>query len=123
MLLLAFAVLLVAGPCELAIAQSSQSYEASNMWGTTPAGIAVPGAAESAVGHSQNGIVAGQVNAAEQGLLTTTGDGGSIAVTSVGSQTIVSNTILGNSNSSNIDATQRSTNTGSVENTGEVNAN
>lgn len=91
------------------------------MWGTAPTGIAVPGAVDSAIAHNQNAAVAGAVNAAEAGALFNGGPGTSIAITSVGSQNIVSNTVIGNNNSVNIDSHQTSSNEGDVSNSGAVN--
>jgi hypothetical protein len=94
------------------------SYSATNMWGTAPSGVAVPGALESAVAHSQNSAVAGAVNAAAAGTLLATGDGGTIS--SIGSQTIVSNTVFGNNNPTTISASQSATNSGEVSNSGQI---
>lgn len=102
-------------------AQSIDNYSASNMWGTAPAGIAVPGAVDSAIAHNQNAAAAGAVNAAEAGALFNGGPGTSIAITSVGSQNIVSNTVIGEDNTVNIDAGQSSSNSGTVSNSGAVN--
>lgn len=98
------------------IPASAQEVSASAMWGTNYGGVAVSGASASAQTHGQNGIIAGQVNAAERGYLVSTGSSGTIQA--IGSQTIVSSTIYGNSNSASINATQSSTNSGAVTNTG-----
>jgi hypothetical protein len=111
----AAAPLILAGP-----AIAGDSYSAGSMWGTDGSGVAVSGAAASSAAHVQNGTVAGQVAAAEQGLLLSTGSGGSITVQSIGSQTVISSTISGNDNDVDIDADQDSTNSGDVSNNGQV---
>lgn len=92
----------------------AQEYNASVMWGTNPGGVNVSGAALSASMHAQNGVVAGQVNAARLGQLIATGGSGTFQA--IGSQTIVSSTITGDSNNVNINATQTSSNSGTVTN-------
>jgi hypothetical protein len=100
-------------------AAQNYSYSATNMWGTAPSGVAVPGALESAVAHAQNSTTAGAVNGAAAGLLLGTGgDGG--AISSIGSQTIVSNTVFGNNNPTTISASQSATNSGNVSNAGQI---
>lgn len=101
-----------------ASAQSSTTYAAPTMWGTVPGGVGVNGAVDSAVAHNQNGVIAGQVNAAGLGSLF--GTGSSSTVYAIGSETIVSSTIYGNGSSSSINSTLSSSNTGSVSNTGQV---
>jgi len=113
--LCAAAPLILAGP-----AFAGDNYSAGSMWGTDGSGVAVNGAFESAAGHAQNGVIAGQVAAAEQGLLLSTGSGGSITIQSIGSQTVISSTISGNDNDVDIDAEQDSTNSGDVTNDGQV---
>jgi hypothetical protein len=100
-------------------AQSIDNYSASNMWGTAPAGVAVPGALDSAIAHNQNSAVAGAVNAAEAGALFNGGSG--ITITSIGSQNIISTTVIGDGNDVDVDANQSSSNTGAVSNSGTVN--
>ena len=100
---------------------AGDSFSAGSMWGTDGSGVAVSGAAASSAAHVQNGTVAGQVNAAEEGLLLSTGSGGSITIQSIGSQTVVSSNISGNNNSIDTDADQTSSNTGEVSNDGQVN--
>ncbi|RIA55761.1 hypothetical protein [Dichotomicrobium thermohalophilum] len=102
-------------------AMAGDSYSAGSMWGTDGSGVAVSGAAASSAAHVQNGTVAGQVNAAEEGLLLATGSEGSITIQSIGSQTVVSSTISGNDNSIHTHADQDSTNSGDVTNDGQVN--
>lgn len=109
----------IAAVMTLPMPASAQEVSASAMWGTNYGGLAVSGAAASAQMHGQNGIIAGQVNAAELGYLVSTGSSGTIQA--IGSQTIVSSTINGNSNSATINATQTSSNSGAVSNTGTLN--
>jgi hypothetical protein len=99
----------------------AENYDASNMWGTAPAGATVEGALESAAMHVQNGIGAGQVNSAKAGLLYANGSGESYSIYSIGSQALVSNNIVGNSNDVSINANQSSTNLGDVSNSGQIN--
>lgn len=91
------------------------------MWGTQPSGVAVPGAAESAIAHVQNGVTAGQVNAARGGFLAGTGAYGALTIQSIGSQNIVTTTISGSNITSNVSADQDSTNSGDVSNSGTIN--
>jgi hypothetical protein len=100
-------------------AQSTASYSAGNMWGTAPAGVAVPGAFDSSVTHAQDAALAGAVNAAEAGVLVN-GIGSSLTISSVGSQTIVQNSVYGSSNSVNLNSSQSSSNTGAVSNSGTI---
>jgi hypothetical protein len=90
------------------------------MWGTSSSGVSVNGAATSAVMHTANGLLAGQVNAAKEGMLLATGSSGSLTIQSIGSQSIVSSSINGNNIDSSINATQSSSNTGNVENQGQI---
>lgn len=90
------------------------------MWGTTPGGVAVNGAVDSAFSHVSNSAAAGAVNAARSGVLLDTGAGGP-TIYSIGSQSIVSNTIVGNDNSATISASQSATNSGAVSNQGTIN--
>jgi hypothetical protein len=101
-----------------ALAQSSTTYAASNMWGTVSSGVAVPGAVDSAAAHNLNGVTAGQVNAAKLGLLVNSG--GNTTIESIGSQTIVSSTVYGSNNTTSIGATQSSSNSGSVSTNGTI---
>lgn len=96
----------------------AENYSAGNAWGTQAGGISIAGAAASAAMHAQNGIIAGQVNAAERGLLVGTGSSGSIQT--IGSQSIVSSTIYGDDNTVDQVADQTTENTGDVTNDGKV---
>lgn len=102
-------------------ALAGENFSASEMWGTDGSGAAVNGAYESAATHVQNGITAGQVNAAKEGLLQTTGSEGSITIQSIGSQTVISNSVSGSDNDIHVDAQQTSGNDGDVSNHGQVN--
>jgi hypothetical protein len=99
----------------------SDGYDASSMWGTAPAGATVEGALESAAMHVQNGIVAGQVNSAKEGLLYSNGSGESYNIYTIGSQSVISNNIIGNDNVVDVDANQSSQNNGDVNNDGQIN--
>ncbi len=112
---------LIAGSTAAA-AQSATTYAAGNQWGTTSSGVAVNGAVESAVGHNLNGSIAATVNGAQKGLLISNGAGGSLSISSVGSQTIVSSSVVATNSTvtSPINATQTSSNTGDVSTTGTI---
>ncbi|MCO5730497.1 hypothetical protein [Rhizobium sp. SSA_523] len=101
-------ILLSAGPV------MADSYTAGLGWGAVNGGVAVSGAYESAAMHAQNGITAGQVNAARKRSLVSTGSQGTIQ--SIGSQTIVSSTIQGDRNTINQNPTQNAENSGAVTN-------
>jgi hypothetical protein len=96
----------------------SDGYNASSMWGTTPSGNT---ALESSTMHVENGIIAGQVNAAEEGLLYSNGSSDSYNIYSIGSQSVINNTIQGDDNSINVTAEQTSENTGDISNNGHLN--
>jgi len=97
-------------------AQTSTTTAAPGMWGTTPGGISVLGAVDSAIVHAQNGVVASQVNAAQRGILL----GSNVNIQTIGSQTVMQSTINGNGNTSSLSGTQTSTNSGSVNNNGSI---
>jgi len=97
-------------------AQTSTTTSAPMMWGTTPGGISVLGAVDSAIAHAQNGVVASQVNAAQRGILL----GSNVTIQTIGSQTVMQSTINGNGNTSSLSGTQTSTNSGSVNNNGSI---
>ncbi|MEJ2125218.1 MAG: hypothetical protein P8Y67_09495 [Alphaproteobacteria bacterium] len=99
----------------------SESYDASSMWGTAPGGATVDGALESAAMHVQNGVVAGQVNSAKDGLLYANGSGESYNIYSIGSQSVISNNIVGDGNDVDIKAKQYSKNKGDISNSGQIN--
>lgn len=90
------------------------------MWGTTNgAGTSGASQVELAVQHQADGSSAGLVNGAIAGVLLNTG-GGSVSIYSIGSQSVVSNTVIGDGNNVSITATQTSSNTGDVTNSGQV---
>lgn len=115
-----FALVILAGTAGSAVAEDI-GYSAGQMWGTDPSGVAVGGAVKSSSAHLANGIVAGQVNAARNGVLLESGVGSNITIQSIGSQTVVSTSIIGNDNDADITATQTSENSGDVSNQGTVN--
>lgn len=93
----------------------------AEMWGTGSSdgdGLGALHYERSSIMHLNYGIVAGQVNAAEDGMLY---QGTSISISSVGSQTVISNTISGHNNIIDVDANQTASNTGAVSNGGEIN--
>lgn len=101
-------------------AQSS-GFSANSMWGTGSGSSNFnPSFTDSAIMHSADGSIAGQVNAAQSGLLLNNGGNMSLSVYSIGSQSVVSNTIIGNNNSTDITANQSASNSGSVSNSGAV---
>lgn len=106
-------------------AQSATTYSAGNQWGTTSSGVAVNGALESAQTHNLNAALASAVNGARKGVLISSGSlgGGSLTISSVGSQTIVSSSVVATNSTvtSPIDANQTSTNSGAVTNQGTIN--
>lgn len=116
--LLGASLMAVCFACGPSFAQ--EHYAAGQLWGTDPSGVAVGGALTSAAGHLQQGTIAGQVHAAEEGFLLSTGSGGSLSIQAIGSQSIVTSTIAGNNISSTINATQSATNSGSVSNNGTI---
>lgn len=85
------------------------------MWGAAGVGGS---AQDSSTMHNLDGASAAQVNAAKLGLLY--GNGANFSVTAIGSQSIVSTTVVGNNNSTNVTATQTSTNSGTVTNNGTI---
>lgn len=84
------------------------------LWGAAGA----VGGIDSSNMHNLDGASAAQVNAARLGLLAGNGTGSSI--TAIGSQSIVSTTIVGDSNTTNVTANQTSTNSGTVTNNGSI---
>jgi hypothetical protein len=72
--------------------------------------------------HNINGAIAAAANAARQGVLVGTA-GGSLTISSIGSQTVVSSSVVSTNSTINspIDATQTSSNTGDVSNQGTIN--
>jgi hypothetical protein len=114
------AILMAAGLSILstdAKAQSNSNSSSGKMWGTSAIGNS---GSDSSAMHSLDGTSAGQVNAAKQGILLYTGPG--MTITTIGSQTIVSTTVIGDNNSTNVTATQTSNNSGNVTNSGTISA-
>lgn len=70
--------------------------------------------------HQQNALVAGSVNASEEGLLLT--NGMNMTIQAIGSQSIVSTTIYGDNNQVDVVADQTSENSGDVTNHGTMSA-
>ena len=86
----------------------------SRMWGATgSSGTPL----DSSNMHSLDGNSAAQVAAARQGLLL---GGAALSITAIGSQNIVATTVIGNGNATNVNATQTSSNSGTVTNNGTV---
>ncbi|MDO8877361.1 MAG: hypothetical protein Q8M24_20365 [Pseudolabrys sp.] len=83
------------------------------MWGAAGWGSSV---VDSSTMHSMDGNAAAQVAAARQGLLI--GNGSNMSITAIGSQSIVSTTVIGDGNSTTVTASQTSTNSGTVTNNG-----
>lgn len=105
------AAALVASLGSGAIAQDH--YSAGTMWGTTTTDNAV----DSAQSHYLDGLSAGHVNAARDGILY--GDGSIFSITSIGSQNVISNTIIDSDNVDiDIDADQSSSNSGDISTEG-----
>ena len=98
-----------------ATTSTSGSVSSSRMWGSSSGSLS-----DSASLHAQEGSAAGQVNAAKLGLLV--GAGPNFSITAIGSQSIVSTTIVGNGNSTNVNASQTSSNTGDVTTNGTISA-
>ena len=95
-----------------ALAQNANSSSAGSMWGTGSSGVSIPGSVESANSHNLNSMIAGSANAARANLLISNGP--NFSISSVGSQSIVSTTIVGNNNGSSTSAGQSTSNTGST---------
>ena len=92
---------------------------ATKMWGTgSSASSSKDSQLASSKMHVNYGVVAGQVNAARDGLLY---QGTSITLTSIGSQNVISTTIFGDNNRLDVDAEQDSSNSGDVTNNGTIN--
>ncbi len=97
-------------------AQSISGSSSGRMWGgnTGSSGAAW----DSSAMHVQDGNAAGQVNAAKAGLLY---GGQNLSITAIGSQNIVSTTVIGDGNSTNVNTTQTSSNSATVTNNGTIN--
>lgn len=89
---------------------SGSTVSASTMWATTTTGS--DSNYYSALMHQAAGETAAGVEMARKGILYL--NGASITVTAVGSQNIISTTIIGDDNSVGVNADQTATNTGDV---------
>lgn len=90
-------------------AQAQDQYSAGTMWGT----MATNNALNISQSHYFDGLSAGHVNAARDGILY--GDGSIFSITSIGSQNVISNTIIDSDHVDiDIDADQSSDNSGDV---------
>lgn len=98
------------------LAQTVGSGPATVMWGVGCSSC-VGGDASAAL-HFQNGLIAGQVNAAEQLLLLS--NGMQMTIQAIGSQSIVSTTIYGDHNTSSTVANQTTNNAGGVSTNGSI---
>src|SRR5262245_7429461 len=107
---MAFAASTLIAGMGAAEAQSATTYSASHYCAKRRAGAAVPGALAPSPAPSRTGGIASQVNGAKQGVLVSSGSGGSLTISSVGSQTIVSSSVVATNStvSSPINATQTS---------------
>ncbi|HZL32063.1 MAG TPA: hypothetical protein VFC54_13530 [Pseudolabrys sp.] len=92
---------------------TNSTASSGRMWGSAGPGSA----SDSSNMHANDASYAGLVAAARQGLLV---GGAGYSITSIGSQSIVSTTIIGDSNSTNVTATQTSTNSGAVSTNGSI---
>lgn len=111
-LLIVGALILSSAPLS---AHAQDGSDATHFWGTSSNSSTSPVA--SSLMHLNNGLAAGQVNAALDGFLY---EGSSISVLSIGSQTVVSTTVIGDDNDVNINADQTANNSGDVSNDGTV---
>ena len=112
---------ILAGLLVLSTAAQAQSSNSSSgrMWGSNAGSSGAP--IDSSNMHVLDGNSAGQVNAAKQGFLF--GGGSTLTITAIGSQSIVSTTVIGNNNATNVAATQTTSNTGTVSNNGTITRN
>jgi len=112
-------VVIIISLTTLPMAYAQSSGDASTMWGTSASSSSYgkDRHAKSSQMHVSEGIIAGQVNAARDGILY---QGSSISVTAVGTQNIVSTTIIGDDNRADVSADQRADNSGSVTNNAEL---
>ncbi len=116
---LVFVGLALGAPAHAQVVNNSSG----SMWGTSSGGVSVNGATDSAYGHLANSSIAGAARSARNGGLGSgagVAGGGSITIQSIGSQSIVSNSIAGTGNSLNNNSNQSTTNTGGVSNQGTV---
>jgi hypothetical protein len=97
------------------IPDDGSAQQATYFWGTVVDGSGL-GPASSEM-HLNNGIIAGQVNAAGDGILY---EGSTISILSIGSQSVISTSIVGDNNSVDVNADQNTSNSGDVSNSGSV---
>ena len=110
---------IAAGLLVLSTAAQAQTNTAGGssgrMWGDT---ANTPSSqVDSSLMHSNDGVAASEVNAAKAGVLY---GGANITITSIGSQSIVNTSVIGNGNTTSVVATQTTTNSGAVTNNGTV---
>lgn len=91
----------------------SANSSSGRLWGTSGSG----NGSDSSTMHTLDGNAAAQVAAAKQGLLV---GGTGASITAIGSQNIISNTIIGDNNSATVTGTQTSSNTGAISNNGSI---
>jgi hypothetical protein len=91
---------------------------ASVMWGTQGGGASIGGALDSANMHAANSMAAGYASAASMGTITVPGT--TTIIQSIGAQAIISNSIYGNNNSTDIDGHQNASSSGTVSNRGRI---
>lgn len=96
----------------------SQTFTAGAMWGVSISGGygSNTGTDNSASSHLAESAIANHVEAAKAGVILNPNLSTSLTIQSVGSQTIVSNTVTGNNNTKSISGTQSSSNSGTVTN-------
>ncbi|MEM9355199.1 MAG: hypothetical protein AAGB04_03215 [Pseudomonadota bacterium] len=119
-----FAIFILLPTLTFSSAIAQENYSAGSMWGTDGSGVAVNGGLQSAATHTQNGLLAGQVEAAKAGVLIANGEGGNITIQSIGSQSVISTSINGDDNDVTVNnPTQTTENSGDVTNEGQVGDN
>lgn len=97
----------------LLVPAGGSAQQVTFLWGTAVDGSS----SDSGEMHLNNGIVAGQVNAARDGILY---QGSTISILSIGSQSVISTSIIGDNNSVDVEADQNASNSGDVSNSGSV---
>ena len=113
------AVVLVAAFALTGASQATAQTKSTSMWGVGGSGgnSAFPDTSRSTEMHAGEGIVAGQVNAARDGILY---QGSSVTMNNIGSQNIIQVSIDGHNNAVDINADQDSSNSGDVTNGGTI---
>lgn len=105
---------------ETSAAQTPSTGAATAMWGVGPSSFPGVSGESSTTLHLQNGLIAGQVNAAEQRLLIS--NGMLMTIQAIGAQSIVSTTVYGDNNDVNTTATQTTDNSGDASTNGSIGA-